>query len=932
MLAAAVVSLVAAPSAFAGATLPDVTQINPPPPAAQTPADGALPQHDLAGNGYVETEWKVKLTSPEVYALSAAGGLAATASPAPTAAGAPLSGDYASRILVRAPQDPSRFNGRVVVEVLNATTGVDLDILWQQSYEYFQRTGTIWVGVAAQPRTLFSGTLSPADAAALPAAIRPPAGFNSRVASRYGGQGLNLMTQAALTAAGAGTNTAGDPALAWDLIGQVGRLAKDEQGPFAGYDVSKVLATGWSQSAGYLTTYVNAIHPLHQVYDGFLLGARGGGGTSLQLALPGNPPAGLLTIGANAAQGTLQGGGTPVINLQTETDSKAAIIRKADSDSATDRFRLYEVPGAAHNDEFASVQSVQIIPRDTFVPGLPGCFWTGQDKITSNPVRYVVNAAFDGLGAWAQNGTAPPAGAQISSPTPANNGTATGALPSPPYPAGTLGVVPGGVDQITRDALGNAAGGIRTPFVDAASRTYKPISFGPIAAFCSLTGRETPLSPTAANDRYADWSAFVSAFDTAADAAQSAGTLLAGDRASARRLALQSYTIRPDAPAVAPGTSPSGDGEFTVTWNGPNPADPAAFTTVTYDLQRKDADDADWSEVATGLTSRSYTFTSASPESEGTVRYRVRVRAAQTPPQHPFNSPITLSSDWSAASGDVVVDKTAPGAPTAATDRAPEYAGDGGWFRDTVTVTFTGAGDPPLADGSPSSGVASVSGPETRSSSGTFAVTGAATDAAGNVSVTTSETVRVDATAPTLALTCPAAAELGASTFATFTAGDGQSGLASADAGSVTVPTASVGTRTVAQTATDNVGLTTTRTCATDVRYRFSGVVGLSSTSTTTWPRLLPLPVVFRLANAAGTPVGGAVASLDVARVTGATVGAYQPATSALGLNSGNRFSYDAFLKVYSYALRTASLGTGVWSLRITLDDGTTHAVRVSLR
>ena len=105
MLAAAVVSLVAAPSAFAGATLPDVTQINPPPPAAQTPADGALPQHDLAGNGYVETEWKVKLTSPEVYALSAAGGLAATASPAPTAAGAPLSGDYASRILVRAPQD-----------------------------------------------------------------------------------------------------------------------------------------------------------------------------------------------------------------------------------------------------------------------------------------------------------------------------------------------------------------------------------------------------------------------------------------------------------------------------------------------------------------------------------------------------------------------------------------------------------------------------------------------------------------------------------------------------------------------------------------------------------------------------------------------------------------------------------------------------------
>ena len=171
LLAAAATLLVAAPSALASVPLPAVSPIAGP----GAPFTGALPQADLAGNGYAEQEYRVTLASPQVYALTAPGGSTAAASPAPAS---PF-GAYRSRIIVRGPQNPADFNGTVVVEVMNATTGVDLDILWQQSYEYFERTGTIYVAVAAQPLTLLSATTG------------PPAGA-SKLAARYSGQGLNL--------------------------------------------------------------------------------------------------------------------------------------------------------------------------------------------------------------------------------------------------------------------------------------------------------------------------------------------------------------------------------------------------------------------------------------------------------------------------------------------------------------------------------------------------------------------------------------------------------------------------------------------------------------------------------------------------------------------------------------------------------------------
>ena len=267
----------------------------------------------------------------------------------------------------------------------------------------------------------------------------------------------------------------------------------------------------------------------------------------------------------------------------------------------------------------------------------------------------------------------------------------------------------------------------------------------------------------------------------------------------------------PGDPFLSSGSSPNRTGVFTMMWTGST--DPQG-DTITYTLQHRDADDGAFSDVATGLATNSYSFTAGSPEAEGTWTYRVKA------------SDGSLSSGFSGSSLPVVVDTSAPNPPNASADRAVDYAGDGGWFKDAVTVTFSGDGDPALVDGSVGSGVAGVSAPVTFSTSGSHTASGTATDYAGNVSASTDLTVQVDATTPEMSIACPAAPVLlGATASAAWTASDAHSGLATAASGTVALETGSVGLKTAsAPTATDHVGHDSDpAACQYSVVYDFSG-------------------------------------------------------------------------------------------------------------
>ena len=96
-------------------------------------------QADLAGNGYVEEEFFFEGTANRYDTPALATGAVAVS-------GLP----YKSRMLVRRPRDGGKFNGTVVVEWLNVTSGYNLDALWQSSANYFMRSGYAYVGVSAQ--------------------------------------------------------------------------------------------------------------------------------------------------------------------------------------------------------------------------------------------------------------------------------------------------------------------------------------------------------------------------------------------------------------------------------------------------------------------------------------------------------------------------------------------------------------------------------------------------------------------------------------------------------------------------------------------------------------------------------------------------------------------------------------------------------------
>jgi hypothetical protein len=323
------------------------------------------------------------------------------------------------------------------------------------------------------------------------------------------------------------------------------------------------------------------------------------------------------------------------------------------------------------------------------------------------------------------------------------------------------------------------------------------------------------------------------------------------------KLARNERTTAPGQPHLTSGSSPNDNGVFTLGWSASE-----AATALSYTLEHKNAGSG-WSVVASGLASTEYAFTSGGPEGEGTWEYRVT--AGDEGP----------ASEPSEASAPVVVDETAPNPPSATADRLPDYSGAGGWYADSVTVSFSSNGDPSLSDGSSGSGVnpSSVPAPQTFATDGSHTAAGTVSDNAGNVSAPGSLSVQVDVSPPSVEVSCPATTVYGSSAAAHVTASDGQSGLTVDPSGTVAIDTSTVGVRTTSATAIDNVGHSAEASCSTTVKY--SQVISGNVKGKLTVGKGQGVEI------APGTKVGGAVkvkpgGAIDV-----------EAATLAGGLNTG---------------------------------------------
>jgi hypothetical protein len=356
---------------------------------------------------------------------------------------------FKTRLHVYKP-DRRRFNGTVYVEWVNVTGQLDFAVDWAYAHNEIVRQGAVYVAVSAQN-------------AGLQAAI-------AGAPERYGPSGANLIHP-------------GD-SYSYDMFSQVGAELRDNArlvlGP--GFHIKRLIAMGQSQSAGRLVTYVNALAPLHGVYDGYMIHGRGAVGAPLRQApLPAiAPPANLLTRSDLSK---------PVFEFQTESDTRQA--RQPDSPL----YRRWEVAGTAHVDAYTQIAGTDLgglAPARHYFNLMvepsrdAGLGRTCNLGINAGPTNVTFSAALHHLNNWVAYRKAPPPGVVLE--------TVDGSPSSP----------------LAVDEHGIALGGVRTPHVDAPVATLQGTGNSGESIACErFYGTTVPFSQEKLEELYKAHGVFV---------------------------------------------------------------------------------------------------------------------------------------------------------------------------------------------------------------------------------------------------------------------------------------------------------------------------------------------------------------------------------------------------------------------------------------
>jgi hypothetical protein len=444
----------------------------------------AATSFDLAQVGYTQEEFFISGTAA---AYTSAGALTSdgmwTVTPGATAA-------YKTRLLVYRPTGRRKFNGTVFVEWLNVSGGLDAAPDWIAAHTELIRQGIAWVGVSAQRIGVEGGT-----------PIIP---------------GLPVLPLKTVDAARYGSLVHPGDSFSYDMFSQAGQAIRHPAGasPLGSLELKKLIGAGESQSAFRLVTYIDAVHPLAEVYDGFLVHSRSASGAALSEA----PEPAIRAPRPALIRSDLR---VPVLTFETETDL-SLLQYYSDRQPDTDRFRLWEVSGTAHADTYSLVvgstdlgkspAAAELLVTSRPIPGIIEC----GAPINSGPQHFVLDAAIDALDRWVRRGT-------------------------PPSPAPRLEVTAGPLPSIARDAHGNALGGIRTPQVDVPIATLS--GEGQTGSLlCLLFGTTVPFDAATLASLYPDHRAYVSAFSKATRRAMRAGVILKHD-AKLMRAATATSTI-----------------------------------------------------------------------------------------------------------------------------------------------------------------------------------------------------------------------------------------------------------------------------------------------------------------------------------------------------------------------------------------------------
>jgi len=395
--------------------------------------------------------------------------------------------EYTTRIVVCRPTDDAVFNGTVIVEWLNVSGGIDAPAVWFMAHREITRAGCAYVAVSAQQVGVEGGvSLVGADMS-----------LKAQDPERY-----------------SRLHHPGDT-FSYDIYSQVGRLIRE--GAVGGLEPEAVLAVGESQSAAFLTTYVNVVDPVAATYDGFLVHSRFG---------PAAPLDSTNVFKENEAarqpvpfRADLR---VPVITVITETDLIGGwrvgyhLARRPDDE----RLRAWEIPGTAHADNYTirvgfidngSAPLEQLVAAYAPTSELMGTQLSYSINFAPQH-HYVLQAAIASLNNWVRTGEPAPV-------------------------AHPIALTDGDPPELDLDENGLAKDGVRTPWVDV-----------PIARTSGLAPDESPMSFLFGSGEMFDddtvcrlypggMSDYLERFTAALDSAIQSGFIVAADRSEILELA-----------------------------------------------------------------------------------------------------------------------------------------------------------------------------------------------------------------------------------------------------------------------------------------------------------------------------------------------------------------------------------------------------------
>ncbi|MBR2263406.1 MAG: hypothetical protein IJ917_03540 [Firmicutes bacterium] len=456
------------------------------------PFISAVKPCDLEKHGYVEEEF-FQTGTANIYDETLDGKLTITVPDVP----------YTTRLLVRRPVDPQKFNGNVILEILNASANFDIDRDWILMWRKIVRDGDIYIGITSKGHVVDAlKRFDPERYAAINWANPTP--------ERKGPEGpdFDFMQPYEL-------------GLFWDMLVDLAKVLRhddDPLNPIAGFGKNWLFLAGWSQSGSYLSRIINTFARLPEnrvdgpLFDGYYNSGSGAGNKKLNSYAPG----GRMVFGGLPQGAQVLVSKEPVMAVNTESENRGFGFWHGDADEPDYRFRTWQIPCSSHDTKYSLLDYYAPIQEDLAKAGVV-LTWEGDPKNgvpMDTPYEPIFCAAMKALIDWARFG-----------------------IPAPHAPKIETEVTPEPTDKTgqcianRKDAFGNALGGIRYPTADCPTASYQSYTDHPEGGSIQMMfGTAKPFSAAMLTELYGNLAHYKELAVASTDRAIAQGFILPEDR------------------------------------------------------------------------------------------------------------------------------------------------------------------------------------------------------------------------------------------------------------------------------------------------------------------------------------------------------------------------------------------------------------------